>query len=87
MVLLDLLYCCVFVCRGMSEPVVGPFIYSAGSEQVFKEVGYCIDPASLLDGTEGIYDPAAGNHTVPIALVMLTDIKNGEQGREVCMLR
>ena len=66
------IYMCddVDVCR--HESLAGPFKFSSGSEQVFNESGCCIDPASLLGSPHGNYDPQAGSHTVPIALVVTT---------------
>ncbi len=64
--------------------MAGPFSYKAGSEQTFKDFDLQFDPASLLNDLEGgRYDPAEGNHTVPIALVMVTDIQKGEMVRSI----
>jgi len=85
---------CMYVCANgddvsRKEQLAGPFKFAAGSEQVFSESECCIDPTSLMRSPHGSYDPKAGNHTVPITLVMTTcdngKMQKTRQARIVCV--
>ncbi len=51
------------------------FEYGAGCEQQFTEESHMVCPSELIG--EG-YDPAAGNNTVPLAVLMETNHQDGE---------